>query len=70
MATLTLIIGVILLGIGVLGHRYGTRRRRVAAPDELMARKWVMTIGSVIVALWFVAFSAAHLLHYSHSGRW
>jgi hypothetical protein len=64
MATLTLIIGIILLGAGLLGHTFFTRQKRALHPDEHKARKWVMTIGSVVAGLWLVAFSAVQLLHY------
>jgi hypothetical protein len=64
MATTTLIIGVILLGIGLLGHHFFTREKRALHPDEHRARKWVVTIGSLVVGLWMVAFSAVQLIHY------
>ncbi|HZU08652.1 MAG TPA: hypothetical protein VFA02_02015 [Pseudacidobacterium sp.] len=66
MATATLIIGLIFLGIGVLGHHFFTREKRQLHPDEHRARKWVVTIGSLVAGLWLVAFSAAHLLHVYH----
>jgi hypothetical protein len=67
MALLTLIIGVILLGIGLLGHTFFTRQKRELHPDEHRARRWVMTIGSLVAGLWLVAFSATQLLHhYGH----
>lgn len=64
MAITTLIIGVILLGIGLLGHTFFTRQKRALQPDEHRARKWVVTIGSLVAGLWLAAFSVAHLLHY------
>jgi hypothetical protein len=64
MATTTLILGIILLGIGLMGHHFFTREKRRLRPDEHRARKWVVTIGSLVVGLWLVAFSAAQLLHY------
>lgn len=69
MAVITLIIGVILLGAGLLGHTFFTRftrQKRQLHPDEHKARRWVMTIGSLVAGLWLVAFSAAQLLHYYH----
>jgi hypothetical protein len=68
MATTTLIFGIILLGPGILGHHFFTREKRQLHPDEHRARKWVMTIGSLVVGLWLVAFSAAQLLHIYHAG--
>jgi hypothetical protein len=68
MALTTLIIGVILLGIGLLGHNFFTREKRQLHPDEHKARKWVVTIGSLVAGLWLVAFSAAQLLHH-YQGR-
>ncbi len=64
MAVITLIIGVVLLGMGLLGHTFFTRQKRALHPDEHRARRWVMTIGSVVAGLWLVAFSAAELLRY------
>lgn len=64
MATVTLIIGIILLGVGLLGHHFFTRQKRTLHPDESKARKWVVTIGSLVAGLWLVAFSAAQLLRY------
>jgi hypothetical protein len=51
-----------------LGHHFFTREKRQLHPDEHRARKWVMTIGSLVVGLWLVAFSAAQLLHIYHAG--
>ena len=68
MATLTLIIGIILLGMGLLGHTFFTRQKRALHPDEHKARRWFMTIGSLVAGLWLVAFSAAHLIH-NYGGR-
>ncbi|QNI33022.1 hypothetical protein H7849_03320 [Alloacidobacterium dinghuense] len=64
MAVVTLIIGIVLLGMGLLGHTFFTRTKRALHPDEHRARRWVMTIGSLVAGLWLVAFSAAQLLHY------
>jgi hypothetical protein len=70
MATITLIAGVVLLGIGFCGHHFWTKTRRTYSADERFTRRWVMTIASVVVGLWLVAISAAHLLHYHVSGQW
>jgi len=70
MAWFTLIFGAALLGIGLLGQIFWTRGKRGSHPHDLRARKWVLTIGSVVVALWFVAFSAARLLHLHNTGQW
>jgi hypothetical protein len=67
MAVVTLIIGIVLLGIGLLGHTFFTRQKRALHPDEHRARRWVLTIGSVVAGLWLVAFSAAQLLAYYKS---
>jgi hypothetical protein len=70
MAWLTLIIGAILLGIGITGQVFGTSKVRISHPHDRRARRWVMTVGSVVIGLWLVAFSAAHLIHLSRVGRW
>ena len=64
MAVTTLIIGIILLGTGILGHTFFTRQKRALHLDEHKARRWVVTIGSLVAGLWLVAFSAAQLLRY------
>lgn len=70
MAWLTLIFGALLIAIGVGGQVFATRKTsRLAAYDRHL-RRWVLTIGSLVVGLWIVAFSAAHVLHYHHSGHW
>ena len=71
MAWFTLIFGGVILLIGLLGQFYGIRahKKNYHAEDKL-ARRVVVTIGSVVVGLWLVAFSAAHLLHLHHTGQW
>lgn len=70
MAWLTLIFGILLMAVGIGGQIFGTRKSSALAAHDRPARKWVLTVGSLVIGLWIVAFSAAHVLHYHHSGRW
>lgn len=70
MAWLTLAIGALLIVIGVGGQIFGTRKTSRIASYDRHVRRWVLTIGSLVIGLWIVAFSAAHVLHLHHSGHW
>uniref|UniRef100_A0A372ISB6 Uncharacterized protein n=2 Tax=Paracidobacterium acidisoli TaxID=2303751 RepID=A0A372ISB6_9BACT len=70
MAWFTLLFGALLLGIGIGGQIFGVGKQRLHHPEDRKARKMVVALGSLVVGLWFVAFSAAHLLHMHHSGNW
>lgn len=70
MAWFTLITGGIILIIGLLGQIFGTRRGNPTHPDDKRVGKLVVTIGSAVVGLWMVAFSAAHLLQLHVVGHW
>jgi len=66
----TLILGVLLMAIGIGGQIFGTRKSSSLALHDRPARRWIITVGSLVIGLWIVAFSAAHVLHYHHSGHW
>jgi hypothetical protein len=70
MAWFTLIFGGLILIIGLLGQIFGIRRVRSGHPEDKRIGKLVFTIGSVVVGLWIVAFTAARLLHHSTTGHW
>jgi hypothetical protein len=70
MAWFTLIFGGAILIVGLLGQVYGIRRGTPAHPHDRNARKLVVTIGSMVVGLWLVAFSVVRLLHLQHTGHW
>jgi hypothetical protein len=70
MAWLTLIIGGVILITGLLGQMFGTRHGNPAHPDDKRVGKIVVTIGSAVVGLWLVAFSAVQLLHLHTVGHW
>lgn len=70
MAWLTLIVGALFLIVGIGGQVFGTQKTRMAHPHDLRARRWVMTVGSVVAGLWLVAFSAVHLIHLQRVGHW
>ncbi|MGA7523661.1 MAG: hypothetical protein WBW84_14505 [Acidobacteriaceae bacterium] len=70
MAWLTLALGALLMVIGIGGQIFGVRKTTRLAPHDRPARKWILTVGSLVVGLWIVAFSAAHVLHLHHTGHW
>jgi hypothetical protein len=67
---LTFSIGVVLMAIGLGGQVFGIRKTSRLADHDRPVRKWILTVGSLVIGLWVIAFSAAHYLHYHHSGRW
>jgi hypothetical protein len=70
MAWFTLLFGALLLGIGIGGQIFAVGKKRAAHPEDRQARKWVVALGTLVIGLWCVAFSAAHLLHLHHTGAW
>ncbi|HUB20319.1 MAG TPA: hypothetical protein VL990_16890 [Acidobacteriaceae bacterium] len=66
MVWITLILGLLLMTIGIGGQIFGTRKSSTLAPQDRHARNWIFTVGTVVVALWVVAFSAAHFLRHHH----
>jgi hypothetical protein len=66
MAWITLILGALLMAIGIGGHIFGTRKATTLTPQDRRTRNWIFTVGSLVVGLWIVAFSAAHYLHHHH----
>jgi hypothetical protein len=63
MAWLTLIIGGAILLIGLFGQKFGVKHHHRAHPEDKRVGRIVVTIGSAVVGLWLVAFSAVKLLH-------
>jgi hypothetical protein len=49
---------------------FGIRKTSTLGAHDRPARNWIITVGSVVVGLWIIAFSAAHVLHHHHSGSW
>jgi len=70
MAWITLAIGALLMGIGLGGQIFGIRKANTLAPHDRPVRKWVLTVGSLVVGLWVVAFSTASYLHQHHMSHW
>ncbi|MGC2636407.1 MAG: hypothetical protein WA294_04465 [Acidobacteriaceae bacterium] len=67
---ITLTVGVLLMIVGLAGQIFGVRKTSRLADHDRPVRKWILTVGSLVLGLWIVAFSAAHYLHHHHSGRW
>jgi hypothetical protein len=70
MAWFTVIFGGIILIIGLLGQIFGIRKGKSTHPEDRRLGKLVFTIGSVVVALWIVAFVTVRLLHLKTTGHW
>jgi hypothetical protein len=70
MAWFTLIFGGVILLIGLFGQVFGIRHKPATHPQDRTAGRLVITIGSAVVGLWLVAFSAVRLLHLHHTGHW
>lgn len=70
MAWFTLLFGALLIAVGVGGQIFATRKTSRLAHYDRHIRRWVFAIGSLVIGLWIVAFSAAHVLHYHTSGHW
>jgi hypothetical protein len=66
MVWITLILGVLLMAIGIGGQIFGIRKASTLAPQDRHTRNWIFTVGSLVVALWAIAFSAARFLHHHH----
>lgn len=62
----TLGIGVVLMAIGLAGQIFGVRKSSTLAVHDRPVRKWVLTVGSLVVGLWVVAFYASHYLQHHH----
>ncbi len=62
MAWATLIIGAALFLIGVLGHSFGTPKRREAQPDEKRAGLFVLRIVAILIGAWLLIIGVANLI--------
>jgi hypothetical protein len=69
MATLVLIIGVVLFGIGIAGQlRIGQRFSKTPASGDRRSARLVLTLAAIIIGAWMVIASASALLHsHAHS---
>ena len=66
MAWITLVLGAVLMAIGLAGQIFGIRKSSTLAPQDRHTRNWIFTVGTVVIGLWVVAFSAAHFLRHHH----
>ena len=66
MAILTLIIGIVLFGIGVAGQSLTRSKKPVAHPGDRRGLNVVVTVGSIVIGAWLLIISAVHLLHLHH----
>jgi hypothetical protein len=66
----TLAVGIVLMAIGLGGQIFGVRKSATLAAHDRPVRKWILTVGSLVVGIWVVAFYTAHYLHHHHTGHW
>ncbi len=64
-----LALGIVLFVAGVVGQIRGRAKAKEFHPQDLQARRWVLTVGSIVVGAWVVALSAAHLLYVMEVAR-
>jgi len=69
-ALFTVIFGGIILIVGLLGQVFGIRKGRSVHPEDRRMGKIAFTVGSIVVALWLVAFVTVRLLHFKSTGHW
>lgn len=62
MIWILLSVGLILFGIGIGAQVRGRAKARESPADDSRARRWVVTVGTVVVGAWLVALSATHLI--------
>ncbi len=63
MAILTLIIGIVLFGIGIAGQTLTRSKKPAAHPGDRHGFRVVVTMASIVVGAWLLIISAVHLLH-------
>ncbi len=66
MAILTLIIGIVLFGIGVAGQSMTRAKKPVAHAGDRRGLNVVVTMASIVIGAWLLIISAVHLLHMHH----
>jgi hypothetical protein len=49
-----------------IGGQIGIRKTSTLAPGDRRIRNVIFTVGSLVIGLWIVAFSAARFLHHHH----
>jgi hypothetical protein len=66
MAIVTLIVGIVLFGIGIAGQTITRSKKPVAHKQDRLGFQLVVTIGSLVVGAWLLIISTVHLLHAHH----
>lgn len=64
-----LIAGIVLFGMGIVGQFRGRSKVTHIHPDDLRARRWVLTVGSIVAGALLAAVGLAHLLYMLHVAR-
>ena len=65
-AVLTLIIGIILFGIGIAGQSMTRSKKPAAHAGDRHGFRVVVTVGSIVIGAWLLILSAVHFLHLHH----
>lgn len=62
MAWATLIIGAALFLVGVLGHNFGTPKRRQTQADEKRAGLFAMRIAAILIGTWLLILGVSNVI--------
>ncbi len=65
-----LIVGGILLCAGIVGQIVSRPKIGHLNPEDRRARRWVLTLVSLMVGVWLIAVLVAHLISLGTSGHW
>jgi hypothetical protein len=66
MAWATVIIGVGLLLMGILGQRFGLYGHRAAHPDEKRAGLFLLRIAGLLIGLWLLIYGFVQVVRMHH----
>ncbi|HEY0784654.1 MAG TPA: hypothetical protein VGD62_02215 [Acidobacteriaceae bacterium] len=65
-AIATLIVGILLFAVGVVGQSLTRAKKPVAHHHDRRGFTLIVTIGSIVLGAWLLIISTVHLLHLHH----
>jgi uncharacterized membrane protein len=69
MAIVTLILGIVLFGIGITGQTLTRQKKPVAHAGDRKSLNLVVTVASIVIGAWLLILSAVHFLHLHTAGH-